>query len=29
MTLQEIYETWSKETPDNEETLQKLDDEVL
>ena len=29
MTLQEIYETWSKETPDNEETLQKLDEIAL
>lgn len=29
MTLQEIYETWSKETPDNEEALQKLDKMAL
>lgn len=29
MTLQEIYETWSKETSDNEEILQKLDEMVL
>lgn len=29
MTLQEIYEAWSKETPDNEETLQKLDEMAL
>lgn len=29
MTLQEIYETWSKETPDKEETLKKLDEMAL
>lgn len=29
MTLQEIYETWSNQTPDNEETLQKLDEVAL
>lgn len=29
MTLQEIYETWSNQTPDNEEILQKLDEMVL
>lgn len=29
MTLQEIYETWSKETSDNEEILQKLDEMAL
>ncbi len=29
MTLQEIYETWSKETPDTEEALQKLDEMAL
>ena len=25
MTLQEIYETWSNQTPDNEDVLEKLD----
>lgn len=29
MTLQEIYEMWSKETPDNEEILEKLDTMAL
>lgn len=29
MTLQEIYETWSNQTPDNEEILQKLDEMAL
>lgn len=29
MTLQEIYEMWSKEIPDNEEALQKLDEMAL
>ena len=29
MTLQEIYETWSNQTPDNKETLQKLDEMAL
>ena len=29
MTLQEIYETWSNQTPDNEEILQKLNEMAL
>ena len=29
MTLQEIYETWSNQTPDNEEILKKLDEMAL
>lgn len=29
MTLQEIYETWSNQTPDNEKVLEKLDEMAL
>ena len=29
MTLQEIYETWSNQTPDNEDVLEKLDEMAL
>lgn len=29
MALQEIYETWSNQTPDSEEVLQKLDKMAL
>lgn len=29
MTLQEIYEAWSKETPDSKEVLQKFDNMAL
>lgn len=29
MTLQEIYEAWSNQTPDNEEVLERLDTMAL
>lgn len=29
MTLQEIYETWSNQTPDNKDVLEKLDEMAL